>query len=108
MDGNKLIQVFITVVSYYFFSREFFRFSAEIRRKPISGRLHFACFFFVYLWFFIASCLELPLVVNWFIFLILLALHFPSTSLCPMAWRCFARLWAWRSTCSSAALSRSC
>lgn len=75
MDGNSLIQVLITVVSYYFFSREFFKFSAEIRRKPISGRLHFACFFFVYLWFFIASCLELPLVVNWFIFLILLGLE---------------------------------
>lgn len=75
MDEKSLIQIILTAISYYFFSNEFFKFSAEIKKEKISYQSRFVCFFFVYLWFVFASYLELPLVVNWFIFLIILGLE---------------------------------
>lgn len=70
-----MIHIFLIAVSYYFFSNEFFKFSASISIKKISYQSRSVCFFFVYLWFVIASYLELPLVVNWFIFFIILGLE---------------------------------
>lgn len=75
MDEKDLIHIFLIAVSYYFFSNEFFKFSASISIKKTSYQSRSVCFFFVYLWFVIASYLELPLVVNWFIFFIILGLE---------------------------------
>lgn len=75
MDGKALILIACIAVSYYFFSREFFQFASEIKKKEISRGTHFICFFIVFLWFLAASLLELPLVVNWLVFLILLGLE---------------------------------
>lgn len=75
MNRTSLMQIILTGVSYYLFSNEFFKFSAEIKTGAISYKSRFACFFIVYFWFVTASYLELPLVVNWFVFLILLGLE---------------------------------
>lgn len=75
MDGKNLTQIILTAVSYYLFSSEFFIFSAEIKNIKTPYRSRFVCFFVVYLWFMIASYLELPLIVNWFIFFIILGLE---------------------------------
>lgn len=75
MDEKSLIQIALIAVSYYFFSNEFFKFSAEIKKETVSYRSRFVCFFIVYLWFVIASYLELPLAVNWFFFLMILGLE---------------------------------
>lgn len=75
MDGKSLIQIALIGITYYLFSNEFFKFSAEINNRPVSYRSRFLCFFFIYLWFLFASYLELPLVLNWFVFLIILGLE---------------------------------
>lgn len=62
-------------IVYYLFSIEFFKFSAEIKGERISFRSHFLCFIIIYIWFMTASYLELPLVVNWFVFLIILGVE---------------------------------
>lgn len=72
---NSLILIVLTAVSYYFFSDEFFKFSAKIKKQDLPFRSRFVCFVIVYLWFILASYLELPLVVNWFVFLIILGLE---------------------------------
>lgn len=71
MNGNDIIQIVLIAGSYYLFSDEFFRFSAEIKGHAVPYGLRFACFACIYAWFMIASILELPLVVNWLVFLIL-------------------------------------
>lgn len=75
MTGKDLVQIVLTAVSYFFFSNEFFEFSAEIKEEKISYRSRCVCFVVVYIWFMIASSLELPLVVNWFVFLIILGIE---------------------------------
>lgn len=75
MNVKNLIVITVLAVSYYLFSNEFFKFAAEIRQEKVSFRSRFVCFCFVYLWFLIASYLELPLVLNWFVFLIILGLE---------------------------------
>lgn len=75
MNGRNAVLIIILAVSYYFFSNEFFLFAAEIKKEKVSFQARFACFFFVYLWFVIASYLELPLILNWFVFLVLLGLE---------------------------------
>lgn len=70
-----MLQIMLIAVTYFLFSNEFFKFSAEIKKEKISLRAHFICFLTVYLWFMAASYLELPLVVNWFIFLIILGIE---------------------------------
>lgn len=75
MNIKNLIMITVLAVSYYFFSNEFFKFAAEIKQEKVSYRCRFVCFFFVYLWFLTASYLELPLILNWFVFLILLGLE---------------------------------
>lgn len=72
MTERDLVQIVLTAVSYFFFSNEFFKFSAEIKEEKISYRSRCVCFFAVYIWFIIGSNLELPLVMNWFVFLIIL------------------------------------
>lgn len=75
MVGKDIMQIALMGISYYLFSNEFFKFTADIKEEKISYSTHFLCFFFVYLWFVFASYLELPLVINWFVFLILLGLE---------------------------------
>lgn len=75
MNGEYLIQIILMAVSYYLFSNEFFKFSAEIKGEKVSYRSRFLCFIVIYLWFMTASYLELPLVINWFVFLIILGIE---------------------------------
>lgn len=75
MNVKNLTMITVLAVSYCLFSNEFFKFAAEIKQEKVSYRSRFACFLLVYLWFLIASYLELPLVLNWFVFLILLGLE---------------------------------
>lgn len=75
MSEKDLIQISLIAVSYYLFGNEFFKFTADIKQEQISGKSRFLCFLIIYVWFVIASYLELPLIVNWFVFLILLGLE---------------------------------
>lgn len=75
MDGKNLIQITLIAISYYFFNYQFFKFSADIKKVQLSHQSHFVCFLLIYLWFVFASYWELPLVVNWFVFLILLGIE---------------------------------
>lgn len=75
MNGNDIIRIVLIAGSYYLFSNEFYRFSAEIKEREVPYGLRFACFACIYAWFMIASILELPLVINWLVFLILLGLE---------------------------------
>lgn len=75
MTAENLFRIILTAVSYYFFSKEFFKFSSEIEDTKLTYSQRFVCFFFIYLWFLFASYLELPLVVNWSVFLIMLGLE---------------------------------
>lgn len=72
MTEKNIVQIILTAISYFLFSNEFFKFSAEIKEKKISYRSRCVCFLVVYVWFMIASYLELPLVINWLVFLIIL------------------------------------
>lgn len=75
MNLENLVKIILVAVSYYLFSNEFFRFTAEIKRQKISFAVRFLSFLIIYAWFMFASYLELPLVVNWFVFLILLGIE---------------------------------
>lgn len=75
MVETDLIKIALIGITYYLFSNEFLKFSAEINNRPVLYRSRFLCFFFIYLWFLFASYLELPLVLNWFVFLIILGLE---------------------------------
>lgn len=72
MTEKYLVQIILTAISYFLFSNEFFKFTAEIKEEEISYRSRCVCFLVVYIWFMIASYLELPLVINWLVFLIIL------------------------------------
>lgn len=61
--------------SYYLFSNEFFKFVADIKAEKIAYRVRFLSFFIVYTWFTAASIMELPLVVNWLVFCVILGLE---------------------------------
>lgn len=75
MNEKDITHLIFTAVSYYLFSNEFFNFSAEIKGKQISSSSRFLCFASIYIWFIIASYLELPLTINWLIFLTLLGME---------------------------------
>lgn len=75
MNYKDLMHIVLIAISYYLFSNEFFKFTAEIKEEKSSYHSRILCFFLVYVWFIIASYLELPLNVNWFVFLILLGLE---------------------------------
>lgn len=75
MNKTDVIKIICMAIAYYLFSNEFFKFAAEIKGEKISYQFRFFSFFVIYVWFMIASYLELPLVVNWFIFLIILGLE---------------------------------
>lgn len=72
---ESLFQIVLIAVSYYLFNNEFFSFTAKIKGVRVSYPVRIMAFFIIFLWFVIASYLELPLVVNWFIFLIILGLE---------------------------------
>lgn len=65
----------LIAVSYYLFSNEFFKFVAAIKAEKIAYRVRFLSFFIVYTWFTAASIMELPLVVNWLVFCVILGLE---------------------------------
>lgn len=70
-----IIQIILTGLTYFLFSNEFFSFLAEIKDEKISRFSRFLNFLIVYIWFMVASMLELPLVVNWSVFLIILGIQ---------------------------------
>lgn len=70
-----VLDIILVAVSYYLFSNQFFLFAAEIRDHTVSLGKRLLCFLLVYIWFVIASSLELPLVANWLVFLIILGLE---------------------------------
>lgn len=74
MQVDYILQVMFTALSYYFFNNEFFMFSAKIQDKKIAFPIRFFAFLLVYLWFVMAALWELPLVINWLVFLIILGL----------------------------------
>lgn len=75
MNTKSFIHITLIAVSYYLFSNEFFQFSAEIKEEKVSLKSRFLSFLLIYAWFIAASFMELPLVANWFIFLIILCLE---------------------------------
>lgn len=75
MMSIYLIQTVMIALSYYFFSNEFFLFSADMKCHRLSFLQRFFMFAIVYVWFLIASMLELPLVINWLIFLVILGIE---------------------------------
>lgn len=75
MNYEYLVQVVLIAISYYLFSQQFFKFAIEISEKELSWSNHFICFIIIYLWFVFASVMKLPLMVNWFVFLIILGIE---------------------------------
>lgn len=75
MNYENLIQIIFISLTYYLFSNEFYLFSSELIENKVSISRRFLCFIIVYIWFVIASLLELPLIINWFVFLIILGLE---------------------------------
>lgn len=75
MDYVNLVLIILMAISYYLFSDQFFKFSAEIKEEKISFTARFLSFVLIYVWFITASFLELPLVVNWLGFLVILVLE---------------------------------
>lgn len=70
-----LVQVTLMAISYYLFSDAFFKFTSDIKKVKLSYPVRFLSFLLIFIWFVIASLSELPLVVNWFVFLLLLGLE---------------------------------
>lgn len=70
-----IFQIFMTAFTYYLFSREFFKFSAKIKTVKPSLIKQVIMFLIVYIWFLFASYLEMPLIINWFVFMIILGLE---------------------------------
>lgn len=75
MNLNSFFSIILVAVSYYLFSNEFFQFSAAIEERKATWNNRFFAFLIIYIWFVIASFLELPLIMNWFVFLIILGLE---------------------------------
>lgn len=72
---ENVIQIILIAISYHLFSNEFFKFSSQIKGVKTPYKVRFLSFFIIFIWFVIASLLELPLVVNWLVFLILLGVE---------------------------------
>lgn len=72
---GDLIGIILMAVTYYLFSDQFFRFSAKVFDKTITFKKHFLVFIIVYIWFVIASLLQLPLIINWLVFLLILGIE---------------------------------
>lgn len=72
---ENLIWIVLVAGSYYLFSNEFFKFTAAIKAEKVSYAVRFLSFFIVYAWFTAASIMELPLVVNWLVFFVILSLE---------------------------------
>lgn len=75
MSTEDLLGIILTAVTYYLFSDQFFRFSAKIFDKEIIFKKRFLVFVIVYVWFMIASILQLPLIINWLVFLLILGIE---------------------------------
>lgn len=75
--GNvmSIMSIILIAVSYYLFSNEFIRFSAAIKGRTTAFFARFIGFLIVYVWFIVAGFLELPLVVNWLIYMVILGLE---------------------------------
>lgn len=75
MIFENLAWIVLVAGSYYLFCNEFFKFTAAIKEENVSHGVRFLSFFIVYAWFTAASFMELPLVINWFVFLVILGLE---------------------------------
>lgn len=75
MTLYNIIQIIMIAAAYFLFSNEFFKFTAKIKDVKVSVAVNFFASLIVYMWFTAASLLELPLVINWFVFLIILSLE---------------------------------
>lgn len=75
MSIEDLLGIILTAVTYYLFSDQFFSFSAKIFDKEINFKKRFLVYLIVYVWFMIASILQLPLIINWLVFLLILGIE---------------------------------
>lgn len=75
MNYNYILMIIVIAASYYFFSHEFLEFVSEIKSIKVSLLMNFLSFVVIYVWFMIASYMELPLTVNWLVFLALLGIE---------------------------------
>lgn len=75
MSFNDILMIIVTAASYYFFSHEFLEFVSEIKSTKVSLFMNFLSFAVIYVWFMVASYMELPLTVNWLVFLALLGIE---------------------------------
>lgn len=69
---ESIFQIFMMAITYYLFSREFFKFLSKIKAVKPSFMKQLIMFLIVYIWFLVASYLELPLIINWFVFMVIL------------------------------------
>lgn len=72
---ESIFQILMMAITYYLFSREFFKFLSKIKSVKPSLMKQLIMFLIVYVWFLFASYLELPLIINWFVFMIILGLE---------------------------------
>lgn len=72
---EAIFQLFMTAITYYLFSCEFFKFLSGIKIVKLSFKKQLIMSLIVYIWFLIGSNLELPLLINWFVFMIILGLE---------------------------------
>lgn len=75
MMESSLTQTVFIAMAYYLFSNGFFLFLSEMIDKKMSLLSRMLMFSITYLWFFVASMMQLPLVVNWLVFLIILGIE---------------------------------
>lgn len=72
MMGQDLFPILLTASCYLPFNDVFFRFCGDIKGEKATGLSRVLSFLLIYGWFVIAGTLELPLVVNWSVFLLIL------------------------------------
>lgn len=72
MNYENLAAILLIAISYYLFSTQFFKFSAEIEGRTVAFSSRLAAFLIVYLWFVLASAMKIPLSINWLVFLCIL------------------------------------
>lgn len=72
MNYENLAAILLIAISYYLFSTQFFKFSAEIEGRTVAFSSRLAAFLIIYLWFVLASAMKIPLSINWLVFLCIL------------------------------------
>lgn len=72
---DYMIEILMVGISYYIFSSELLIFTSQFTNKTLHIHTRFFCSLAIYLWFVFASFFEIPLVINWFIFMLLLGME---------------------------------